>query len=316
MAYSQVRMEGNAKKEGEWLGMTWKPEQDLKGRIALVAGGTRGAGRGIAEALGERGATVYVSGRTTREARSELGRPETIEETAERVERAGGKAVAVRTDHMVPAQVEALMERIGREQGRLDILVNDIWGGEKRSHWGKRYWESPLDDALAMQRTVMETHYITAYLAAPLLALSDGALIAEITDGIDYRYRGELAYSLIKAWGIHMAAGLAEEWKAAGAAAVSLTPGFLRSEEMLDHFGVSEENWRDAASQDPHFLESETPLFVGRALACLAADPRRHELSGRALSSWELSDRYGFTDRDGRRPHWGAYFATIENAVH
>lgn len=285
---------------------------ELTGKVALVAGATRGAGRGIAEALGEKGATVYISGRSTRSEQSEMGRPETIEETAERVVKRGGAAIAVRTDHRDRGQIKSLMEQIERDHGRIDILVNDIWGGEKLTHWNKPFWETPLEDALKLQQTVLETHYMTAYLAAPLLLKSEDALIAEITDGTDYRYRGNLPYSLAKAWGIHMGHGLAEEWKAKGVTAVSLTPGFLRSEEMLDYFGVTEANWRDAGEREIHFLQSETPLFVGRALASLAADPGKLELSGRALSSWELSDRYGFVDDDGRRPHWGRYFETLE----
>lgn len=279
----------------------------LKDKIALVAGGTRGAGRGIAMALGEAGATVYVTGRTTRMSSSPIGRKETIEETAERVESRGGIGIAVRVDHSVPEEVEALMKRIEMAHGRLDILVNDSWGGERLTHWGKPFWASPLKDGLAMQHGVLDTHYMTAHYAMPLLIRSESGLLAEITDGVDYKYRGNLPYSLSKIWGIHMAAGLSEELKPYGICAVSLTPGFLRSEEMLAHFGVTEANWRDAGEKDPNFLQSETPLYVGRALACLAADPGKGSLSGRHLSSWELSERYGFVDEDGTQPHWGRH---------
>jgi NAD(P)-dependent dehydrogenase (short-subunit alcohol dehydrogenase family) len=280
----------------------------LQGKVAVVAGGTRGAGRGIAEMLGEAGATVYVTGRSTRGNLSDMGRQETIEETAELVTAQGGLGIAVRVDHTVEADVKALFEQVDSEQnGVLDILVNDIWGGERLTEWGKPFWEHSLNNGLQMQIPAVHAHMVTSYYAAPLMVARNKGLIIEITDGFDYRYRGNLYYSLAKISAIHLAQSMAEELREHRVAAVSLTPGFLRSEAMLDYFGVTEANWRDAAKTDPHFLISETPYFVGRAVAALAADSNVLEKSGQILTSWDLSDVYGFTDRDGSRPHWGRY---------
>ncbi|MCU6790674.1 SDR family oxidoreductase [Paenibacillus sp. WQ 127069] len=280
----------------------------LKGKVAVVAGGTRGAGRGIAEMLGEAGATVYVTGRSTRGNLSDMGRQETIEETAELVTAHGGVGIAVRVDHTVEADVKALFEQVHSEQnGVLDILVNDIWGGEQLTEWGKPFWEHSLNKGLQMQIPAVHAHMVTSYYAAPLMVARNKGLIIEITDGFDYRYRGNLYYSLAKISAIHLAQSMAAELSEHRVAAVSLTPGFLRSEAMLDYFGVTEANWRDAAKTDPHFLISETPYFVGRAVAALAADSNVLEKSGQILTSWDLSDVYGFTDRDGSRPHWGRY---------
>ncbi|WP_276353400.1 SDR family oxidoreductase [Cohnella caldifontis] len=280
----------------------------LKGKVAVVAGATRGAGRAIAAELGALGAIVYCTGRSTRERASDLGRPETIEDTAELVSSRGGQGIAVRVDHSVPEEVAGLFQRVREEQGgRLDILVNDIWGGEKLTAWGQPFWESSLEDGLLMQRRAVHTHLITSYYGVPLMTARGSGLIVEITDGYDYRYRGNLYYSLAKVSGIHLAEGMAEELKPFGIAAVSVTPGFLRSEEMLEHFGVTEDNWRDAAAKDPHFLMSETPFFVGRGVAALAADPNVMDRTGSHLTSWGLSDDYGFTDADGSSPHWGRY---------
>ncbi|MEK3720160.1 SDR family oxidoreductase [Paenibacillus sp. FSL H8-0034] len=280
----------------------------LKGKVAVVAGGTRGAGRGIAEMLGEAGATVYVTGRSTRGNLSDMGRQETIEETAELVTAHGGVGIAVRVDHTVEADVKSLFEQVLSEQkGVLDILVNDIWGGEQLTEWGKPFWEHSLNKGLQMQIPAVHAHMVTSYYAAPLMIARNKGLIIEITDGFDYRYRGNLYYSLAKISAIHLAQSMAAELREHRVAAVSLTPGFLRSEAMLDHFGVTEANWRDAAKADPHFLISETPYYVGRAVAALAADSNVLEKSGQILTSWDLSDMYGFTDRDGSRPHWGRY---------
>ena len=281
----------------------------MHGAVAVVAGGTRGAGRGIAVELGAAGATVYVTGRTTRAGRSPLGRPETIEETAELVTASGGTGVAVRVDHLVPAEVEALFARVVREQGgRLDVLVNDIWGGDPLTEWGTPFWEHDLDNGLRMQELAVTTHLVTSHYAAPLLVARGRGLIVEMTDGAGDGYRGNLFYDLAKASVIRLALAQAEELRAHGVAAVAVTPGFLRSEAVLDHFGVTEAGWRDGIAKDPNFAASETPRYVGRAVAALAADPTVLAKSGRALSSWELAKEYGFTDVDGTRPDWGAWF--------
>ena len=282
---------------------------DLEKHIALVAGGTRGAGRGIAVELGAAGATVYVTGRSTRAGRSPMNRPETIEDTAERVDAAGGTGIPVRVDHSDPAQVAALAARIEAEQdGRLDVLVNDIWGGDPLVRWTP-FWEHPLEDGLQVLRTV-ETHVITSVHLAPLMLRRRRGLIVEMTDGTgEHGYRGSLYYDLAKQQVIRLALAQAEELRPHGITAVALTPGFLRSEAVLDHFGVGEENWRDAIERDPHFAASETPRFVGRAVAALAGDPDVARYAGRALSSWELAREHGFSDVDGSRPDWGAHYA-------
>jgi NAD(P)-dependent dehydrogenase (short-subunit alcohol dehydrogenase family) len=286
---------------------------DLRDAVALVAGATRGAGRGIAVELGARGATVYCTGRSTRAAASPMRRPETIEETAELVSAAGGHGIAVRVDHTQPDQVAALVERIRAErQGRLDVLVNDVWGGDPLTTWGAPFWEHPLGDGLAMQRGAVWTHLVTAWHAVALMVARGRGLVVEMTDGKEERYRGSLFYDLAKASAIRLALGMAEELRPHGVAAVAVTPGFMRSEAVLDHFGVTESTWRDAIAIDPHFAHSETPRFVGRAVAALAADPAVLRWSGRALASWELAAEYGFEDVDGSRPDWGAHFATVE----
>ncbi|RSS36003.1 SDR family oxidoreductase [Streptomyces sp. WAC08241] len=285
----------------------------LRGRICLVAGATRGAGRAIAVQLGTAGATVYVTGRTTREKASEVGRTtETIEETAELVTAAGGEGVAVPTDHLEPDQVRVLIDRIDRERGRLDVLVNDIWGGEHLvvAGFGKKIWEVDLADGLRMLELGVKSHLITSAAAAPLLTRHPGGLLVEVTDGTqEYnatRYRENVYYDLAKNAPIRMAFGLARELAPAGGTAVALTPGWLRSEQMLDHFGVTEENWRDAAEKLPDFAVAESPVYVGRAVAALAADPDRARWNGRSLSSGQLAKEYGFTDADGSRPDaWG-----------
>ncbi|MET7762123.1 SDR family oxidoreductase [Streptomyces sp. NPDC005336] len=287
----------------------------LAGKVALVAGATRGAGRAMAVELGAAGATVYATGRTTREQVSEVGRTtETIEETAELITAAGGVGIAVPTDHLVPEQVAALVERIDREQGRLDVLVNDVWGGESLIEFGTPSWETNLTNGLRMLRLGVETHLITSYYALPLLVRQPGGLVVEVTDGtaeFNKTYRENLFYDLTKNAPIRMAFGLAEELKDSGATAVAITPGFLRSEQMLDHFGVTEENWRDATEKEPHFAVAESPRFVGRAVAALAADPDRARWSGASVSSGELAKVYGFTDLDGSRPDAFGYFRDV-----
>ncbi|MEU8823709.1 SDR family oxidoreductase [Streptomyces sp. NPDC048636] len=287
----------------------------LAGRIALVAGATRGAGRAMAVELGAAGATVYATGRTTRERVSEVGRAtETIEETAELVTAAGGEGIAVPTDHLEPEQVKALIERIDRERGRLDILVNDVWGGEALIEFDKKTWETNLTSGLRMLRLGIETHLITLYYALPLLVRNPGGLVVEITDGdeeFNRTYRVNLFFDITKNAPIRTAFALAQELKEFDATAVCLSPGFLRSEQMLDHFGVAEENWRDAVEKEPHFAIAETPHFVGRAVAALAADPDRARWNGKSVFSGELAKVYGFTDLDGSRPDGVGYFRDI-----
>ncbi len=291
----------------------------LEGKIAVVAGATRGAGRGIATMLGEAGATVYCTGRSTRAGRATppqtgvdfqlAGRPETIEETAEMVTGQGGLGIAVRVDHTVPGEVEALFARVQAEQGRLDLLVNDVWGGDELSEWGLPFWQLDLKKGLLMQERAVHSHIITSRYGVPLLLEGKGGLVVEITDGDGQAYRGNLFYDLAKVSAIRLAYAMAEELRPHGVAAVALTPGFLRSEAILDHFGVTEANWQEGAQKDPHFIASETPAYIGRAVAALAADPDIMAKSGRALSTWDLSEEYGFTDIDGRQPHWGRYYA-------
>ncbi|WP_435057557.1 SDR family oxidoreductase [Streptomyces sp. bgisy060] len=285
----------------------------LKGRICLVAGATRGAGRAIAVQLGTAGATVYVTGRTTRGEPSEVGRTtETIEETAELVTAAGGEGIAVPTDHLEPERVRALVDRVDREHGRLDVLVNDLWGGEHLigSAFGRKSWELDLADGLRMLELGVRTHAVTSHLAVPLLIRNPGGLLVEVTDGTaaynGTRFRENLYYDLAKNAPIRMAFGLAKELAEYGGTAVAVTPGWLRSEQMLASFGVTEENWRDALGKAPDFGISESPVYVGRAVAALAADPDRHRWTGRSLSSGHLAAEYGFTDADGSRPDcWG-----------
>jgi NAD(P)-dependent dehydrogenase (short-subunit alcohol dehydrogenase family) len=281
----------------------------LQGQVALVAGATRGAGRGIACALGEAGATVYCTGRSTRGKAATSGRIETIEETAEMVAARGGNGIAVRVDHSEPGQVEKLCLRIQREQGKLDVLVNDIWGGDELTEFGKPFWKVDVTKGVRMLEQAVHTHIITARYAAPLMLERKRGLIVEITDGDTFTYRGNIFYDLVKTAVIRLAFDYAYELRKTDIAAVAVTPGFLRSEVMLEKFGVTESNWQYAGKKNPDFLHSETPMFVGRAVAALAADPQVGRKSGRVFSSWELSDEYGFSDVDGQRPHWGRHFA-------
>ena len=288
----------------------------LAGKVALVAGATRAAGRGIAVQLGAAGATVYVTGRSTRGQRSEMDRPETIEETAALVDEAGGRGIAVQVDHLVPEQVRALVARIESEQGALHVLVNDIWGAT-RMEWNKTVWESDLEYGLRTLRLGVDTHAITSHFAIPLLLKKPGGLVVEVTDGTDEynkdHYRVSFFYDLAKAAVNRMAFALAHELEPHGATAVSLTPGWLRSEAMLDAYKVTEANWRDATKVQPHFAISETPAFIGRAVAALAADPEVKRWNGKSLSSGELAKVYGFTDADGSRPDAWRYIVEVQD---
>ena len=289
----------------------------LRGRVAVVAGATRGAGRGIAAQLGAAGATVYVTGRSSGDRRSEMNRPETIEETAALVDSSGGHGIAVRVDHLVPDEVRALVKRIDDEQGALHVVVNDIWGAT-RMEWNKTAWESTLDYGLHTLRLAIDTHAITSHLAIPLLLRQPGGLVVEITDGTAAynadHYRVSFFYDLAKAAVNRMAFALAHELEPHGATAVSLTPGWLRSEAMLDAYKVTEANWREATKVQPHFAISETPAFVGRAVAALAADPDVRRWNGKSLSSGELAKVYGFTDVDGSRPDAWRYIVEVQDA--
>jgi len=289
----------------------------LSGKVALVAGATRGAGRGIAVQLGAAGATVYVTGRSTGSARSEMNRPETIEETADLVTRAGGRGIAVALDHLVPADVRTLIERIDREQGALHILVNSIWGAT-RMEWNKTVWESDLDYGLATLRRAIDTHAITAHFALPLLIRTPGGLVVEMTDGTsEYNathYRVSFFYDLVKASINRIAFSLAHELRPHGGTAVALTPGWLRSEAMLDAYGVTEPTWLDVTRVQPHFAISESPVYVGRAVVALAQDPGVARWSGMALSSGQLAGIYGFTDADGSQPDAWRYLVEVQDA--
>jgi NAD(P)-dependent dehydrogenase (short-subunit alcohol dehydrogenase family) len=291
---------------------------DLTGTVALVAGATRGAGRGIAVALGAAGATVWCTGRSTRERRSEYDRPETIEETAELVTAAGGRGIAVAVDHLVPAEVAGLVERMDTESGRLDVLVNDIWGGERLFEWDTPLWEHDLAAGLRLLRLGVDTHLITSATALPLLIRRAGGLVVEMTDGTaDYNavnYRNSAFYDLAKVSVTRLAFTQAHELRPHGGTAVALTPGWLRSEMMLDGFGVTEATWRDATVDQPHFCISESPAYVGRAVAALAADADRARWSGKSLSSGQLAGVYGFTDVDGTRPDCWRYLREVVDA--
>ena len=285
------------------------PEQPLHGRVAVVAGATRGAGRGIARMLGAAGAAVYCTGRSVRGKPATEGRPETIEETAEMVTVEGGRGVAVRTDHTVESEVERLFARVRAEEDRLDVLVNDIWGGDALTEWGSPFWGLSVAQGQKLLERAVHSHVITSRHGAPLMVERGAGLIVEVTDGDTMGYRGNLFYDLAKNAVIRLAYAMASDLHAhPGITALAITPGFLRSEHVLDHFGVTEANWRDAVEKDPWFAESETPCYVGRAVAALAADPDVGRKAGRLFSSWTLAKEYGFTDIDGRRPDWGSFF--------
>lgn len=298
----------------------------LEGKVAVVTGASRGAGRGIALALGEAGATVYVTGRSTRASPTH---PDlagtTIEETAEQVCERGGVGIAVQVDHTQDPQVAALFERVREEQGRIDILVNDVWGGDPVIEWGKSFWELDVAQGWRLLERSVYSHILTSRYAVPLMVERDAGLIVEVTDGDSLSYRGNFFYDLVKTTVIRLAYAMAEEFKGnrhnvngepdptqANITAVALTPGFLRSEAMLDHFGVTEANWRDAIAKDPYYAESETPHYIGRAVVALACDPNVHQKAGKALATWHLSREYGFKDMDGRQPHWQEFFDRMQ----
>lgn len=297
-------------------GESYHAAMTLHGKVAVVAGATRGAGRGIARALGEAGAIVYCTGRSSRAGIADPRRPETIEETAELVTAAGGTGIAVCADHTEEPAVERLFARVRSDQGRLDILINDIWGGDALTEWGKKFWELDVRQGLALMERAIHTHIITSRHGVPLMLDSGGGLVVEITDGAFFGYRGQLFYDLCKISAIRLAYAMSVELSEHPITAVALTPGFLRSEAVLDHFGVTERNWRDAIAQDPHFAHSETPLLVGRVVAALAADSGVRRLSGKVLTCWDLARHYKVTDVDGRQPHWDEHMdAAVEEIL-
>jgi len=294
-------------------------EFPLRGKVALVAGATRGAGRGTAVALGEAGAVVYCTGRTTKGQTSDYRRPETIDETAAMVSAAGGTGIAVAVDHFNALEVEALVRRIDHGHGRLDILVNDMWGGENLIQWNTPLWEHDLDGGLRMLHGAVDTHLVTSHFALPLLIRRPGGLVVEMTDGTrEYNtthYRLSAFYDLAKSAVLRLAFSQAEELKPFGCTAVALTPGWMRSEMMLEHYGVTEANWREAAATNPHFAAiSESPRFVGRAVAALAADSDVYRRTGGSFSSGGLALEYGFTDVDGSRPDCWRYLEEVQDA--
>ena len=292
------------------------PDLPLLNQVALVTGATRGTGRGIARMLGAAGATVYCTGRSVRGQPATPGRPESIEETAELVTAEGGRGIAVRTDHTVESEVESLFARIREEQDRLDILVNDIWGGDELTEWGKPFWELDSSRGLRMLERAVHTHIITSRLGVPIMIERNSGLVVEVTDGDSMGYRMNLFYDLAKNSTIRLGYAMACDLHKHNITALTVTPGFLRSEAMLDGFGVTEANWRDAIAEDSYFAESETPCYMGRGVAALAVDPNIASKSGGLYSSGSLAREYGFTDLDGRRPDWGRYFpARVQEIV-
>ena len=280
----------------------------LQGAVALVAGATRGAGRAIAIELAAAGATVYATGRSTRQLRSSMNRPETIEETADLIAARGGRAIPIRVDHMVPEEVDALVARIAEEQnGRIDILVNDVWGGDPLAQWGVPFWRHDLSRGIALLRNAIDSHVITSWYVVPFMVKRRSGLIIEVTDGITGGYRGSFFYDMAKASVNRLAFIQAEELRQHNVAAIAVSPGFLRSEAMLDHFAVTESTWRKAIAKDENFAVSETPHYIGRAVVALASDGNVMAKSGTAVATWNLAREYGFTDLDGTQPDWGTH---------
>lgn len=286
----------------------------LEGKVAVVTGATRGCGRGIAVELGAAGATVYATGRTTRETASPMKRAETIDETAELVDAAGGTGIAVRCDFTSVSDVDALRDRVAADHGRVDVLVDDVWGGDRFVEFDTDFWASDLDRALGVVRNGLETHLIALHRLLPLVVTRPGGLVIEVTDGDDdeYHYAGVgIPYFLVKSGVRAIGRVLGKELAAHGTTGLTVTPGFLRSEMMLEHFGVTEDNWRDGTAKDPNYIMAESPHYVGRAIAALAADPEVSRFAGRTLASWTLMREYGFTDLDGSRPDWGRWFDEV-----
>jgi NAD(P)-dependent dehydrogenase (short-subunit alcohol dehydrogenase family) len=293
-------------------------DRQLEGKVALVAGATRGAGRAIAVELARAGAYVFATGRSSRvNGRSDMDRPETIEETGELMRSAGGDGEALRVDHLEPDQVAELVERIERERGRLDVLVNDIFGGDRYAEWDKKLWEHDLDGGLRMLRMGIDTHLITSAKALPLLLRGDGGLVVEMTDGTSefnasFRRGVGFYYDLVKAAVERITIGLTAELEDTSCTAVAVTPGWLRSERMLDNFGVTEETWRDALEERPHFCISESPTYVARGIVALASDRDLARYAGKVLSSAELARTYEVTDTDGTQPDCWRYLVEIQ----
>jgi NAD(P)-dependent dehydrogenase (short-subunit alcohol dehydrogenase family) len=298
--------------------MTQEPERPLAGKVALVAGATRGAGRAIAVELARSGAFVYATGRSSRvTGRSELDRPETIEETGELMERAGGAGKALRVDHLEPDEVGELVGQIEEEQGRLDVLANDIFGGDRYAQWDKKLWEHDLAGGMRMLRMGVDTHLITSAKALPLILHGDGGLVVEMTDGTsefnaNFRQGVGFYYDLVKASVERITIGLTAELADTNCTAVAVTPGWLRSEKMLDNFDVTEETWRNALERVPHFCSSESPTYVARGIVALASDPDVSRYAGRVVSSAELARTYGVTDVDGTQPDCWRYLIEIQ----
>ncbi|MEU2853666.1 SDR family oxidoreductase [Streptomyces syringium] len=302
-------------------GSTVGGEKALAGKVALVTGASRGGARAIAVELGRAGATVYVTGRTGRGKASETGRPaETVEQTAELVTAAGGEGVAAVVDHLEADQVRALAERVDREQGRLDILVNAIWGGEHLVERGKKMWECDLDQGRRMLQLGVETYYVTSHYMLPLLIRRPGGLVVELTDGTEEfnrgNYRAPFFFDLAKFAPFRMTWALAEEMKEYGCTALNLAPGWMRTEAMLDAFRITEENWHEGCKVDPTFAISETPVFTARAVTSLATDPDVTRHNGTSLSVGTLAKEYGFTDADGSAPDSVRYFQEFMRTGH
>ncbi len=291
---------------------------ELAGKVALVAGATRGAGRAIAIELARAGAFVYATGRSSHDSGpSELDRPETIDETGDMMRAAGGEGQALRVDHLEPDEVAGLVQRIDDERGRLDVLVNDIFGGDRYAQWDKKLWEHDLAGGMRMLRMGVDTHLITSAKALPLMLRGGRGLVVEMTDGTsdynrNFRRNVGFYYDLVKASVERITIGLAAELAGTGVTPVAVTPGWLRSEKMLENFGVTEANWRDAVKDRPHFCVSETPFYVGRGVAALASDPDPSRYAGRVVSVAELARTYGFTDVDGSRPDCWRYLDEVQ----
>jgi NAD(P)-dependent dehydrogenase (short-subunit alcohol dehydrogenase family) len=287
----------------------------LAGQVALVAGATRGAGRGIARALGKAGALVYCTGRSAAGHARGMDRPETIHQTVAMIEQAGGRSIAVRVDHTREDEVASLAARVRNEAGRLDVLVNSIWGADPQIDWGRRFWEIDLAGIRAYLDQTLISHIITSRHLVPLMVEANRGLIIEVIDGHFAGYRGHILYDLVKSSLSRLAYGMAMELARTRVTALSLSPGFLRSEAVLDHFGVGEDNWRDAVEKDPFFAESESPRLVGRAVVALAADPEVGRKAGLSYFAADLAREYGFTDVDGRVPDFPRLFDAKVNQI-